>query len=164
MGGWWRGEWVGGWVGPRPAKPPPCKILKVCSASGCAPRKTSHPLFSFIKGKVRAPNVPHTHRAQHAKHGFPGPLRSPATRRECPNVPECTRMYPNVPCLLVRMYPRGAYIEPGCTLLLVRMYPQECQLAKSTWPESNVYEVLLGTHHESPELFSSTGKEASAGK
>ena len=128
------GGWVSGWVGPRPAKPPPCKILKACSASGCAPRKTSHPLFSFIKGKVRAPNVPHTNRAQHAKHGFPGPLRSPATRRECPNVPECTRMYPNVPCLLVRMYPRGAYIEPGCTLLLVRMYPQGCQLAKSMWP------------------------------
>merc|ERR1712020_644016 len=85
----------------RPAKPPPCKILKACSASGCAPRKTSHPLFSFIKGKVRAPNVPHTNRAQHAKTRF-----SWAPEKPChtARMPECTRMYPNVPeC--TRMYP-----------------------------------------------------------
>ena len=79
--------------------PSPGKFLKACSAGDCPQlRKSTTPLFSFIKGMGACGEC--TLREKSGPHDllvFVGVWEVWMGRRTHPNVPECTRMYPNVP-------------------------------------------------------------------
>ena len=120
---------------------------------------------------MHAANVPNVNRAEPRNRLFSwAPERSGRWART-PECTECTRMYPKVPeCTLFDgpHVPKGADIEPGCTLLWSGCTPNmsvgKDQVADSALEprasshvESKVYELLLGTHHESAEIFSSIG-------
>ena len=63
------------------------------------------------------------------------------------------------------MYPTfGPAVTPRLSVGKDQVADSALEPLASSHLESKMYDVLLGTHRESAELFSSTGKEASAGK